>query len=84
MVRLCTTFGMGTIMTPEIAAKLSQKSTQYTSVIMLEFNGRTVHLDSLIGILAQPLARGMEIAVVAEGSDEQAAAEAVRDMLSKA
>ena len=81
MVRLEAVFQAGLGMSPEIAAKLSQRASKYQSDILLKCGERELRLDSLIGILSMEMPRGSRVTVVAEGPDEAAAAEDIRGIL---
>ena len=81
MVRMCARFACADSLTPAVAARLTRLDEQYRARLHLEYQGVRVRLDSLIGILSVPCQRGSELTVVAEGDDEQAAAEAIRDAL---
>ena len=81
MIRVEAVYGCGDSLTPDVAAKLAQVAERCQSHLEMECAGKRVMLDSLIGILSVPCARGMRLGVVAEGEDEQAAAEAIRDVL---
>ena len=81
MVRREAVFGCGEAMTPDVAVKLVQLSERCASALYLERGGAQVRLDSLIGILAVDCRRGTPLTVIAEGVDEQAAAEAAAKLL---
>ena len=81
MVRKESQFGFAEGMTPDIAARLAQLSDRYSADLQLACGDKCVRLDSLIGILSVPCRRGTPLAVIAEGDDEQAAAEAVAALL---
>lgn len=81
MVRLETTFAAADSLTPEFAAKLADHTAQYHSDISLECGDKCLKLDSLICILALELYRGVKVAVIAEGEDEQQAAQAILKVL---
>ena len=78
MVRVKAVFSCADSLTPAVAARLTQVEEKYQSSMQLEYNGVRVRLDSLIGILSVPCHRGSGLVVIADGSDEQAAAEAMR------
>ena len=77
MVRLETVFSAVLGLTPEFAAELSQVVSRFHADIRLSCEGKKLRLDSLIGILALDLHRGVKVEVLAEGEDEQAAASAI-------
>lgn len=81
MVRFETTFTAADSLTPEFAAKLADHTAHYRASISLECGDKRLRLDSLICILALELYRGVKVAVIAEGEDEQAAAEEILAVL---
>ena len=82
MVKVETVFNAADTLTPEFAAKLSDCAAKFQSVVALDCGGKQLQLDSLICILALELYRGVKVAIVAEGSDEDAAAEAIRRIIA--
>lgn len=74
MVKLETVFAAEDSLTPEFAAKLADHAARFQSRVLLGCADKLLSLDSLICILALELYRGVNVSVVAEGSDEQAAA----------
>ncbi len=74
MVKLETTFAAVDSLTPEFAAKLADHTARFESDIYLACGDKQLSLDSLICILALDLHRDVRVTVVAEGSDEEAAA----------
>lgn len=81
MVRLETTFAAADSLTPEFAAKLADHTAHYRADISLECGDKRLRLDSLICILALELYRGVKVAVITEGDDEQTAAEEILEVL---
>ena len=81
MVRMNAVLSCADSLTPALAARLTRVEENYSSRMHLEYNGVRVRLDSLIGILSVPCHRGSGLVVIADGADEQAAAEAIRDTL---
>ncbi|GAA3319760.1 hypothetical protein GCM10020331_027980 [Ectobacillus funiculus] len=49
----------------------------------LHYNGKTVNLKSIMGVMALGIPQGAEIAITAEGSDEAAAITALQETLKK-
>lgn len=74
MIKLETVFAAADALTPEFAAKLADHASCFQSSILLGCADKMLSLDSLICILALELYRGVSVSVVADGSDEQAAA----------
>lgn len=81
MVKLETIFAAADMLTPEFAAKLADHAARFQSNIYLGCGEKLLSLDSLICILAMELFRGVQVSVVAEGEDEQAAAEEIIKVL---
>lgn len=82
MVKVETVFNAADTITPEFAAKISDCAAKFQAVVSLDCGGKQLQLDSLICILALELYRGVKVAIVAEGSDEDAAAEAIRRIIA--
>ena len=82
MVKVETVFTAADTITPEFAAKISDCAAKFQAVVSLDCGGKQLQLDSLICILALELYRGVKVAIVAEGSDEDAAAEAIRRIIA--
>lgn len=82
MVKVETVFNAEDTLTPEFAAKLSDCAAKFQSVVSLDCGGKQLQLDSLICILALELYRGVKVAIIAEGSDADAAAEAIRRIIA--
>ena len=83
MTKLETVFSACPIVTPDFAARLAHQASTYASDIYLDNGGARFCIDSLIGILAMDLRRGANVCVTAKGEDEQLAAKAICDLLSK-
>ena len=77
MVRTDAVFSAGDRMTPEIAVTLAKQAEKFAANLVIEFGSTSIQLDSLIGVLSLELHRGMPLQVVADGTDEAAAAEAI-------
>lgn len=63
------------------ATLLVQTASKYSSDINLEFNGKTVNLKSIMGVMSLGIGKGAEITISAEGSDEEAALQAIETLL---
>ena len=77
MVRKEAVYACGDSLTPNVAARLADIAERYRSQLEMECAGKRVLLDSLIGILSAPCRRGDALAILADGEDEQSAAEAI-------
>ena len=82
MVKVETVFTAADTITPEFAAKISDCAAKFQAVVSLDCGGKQLQLDSLICILALELYRGVKVAIIAEGEDAEAAAEAVRRIIA--
>lgn len=82
MVRMEANFQACDALTPNFAARLSQKASCYRSDLTLEYGKRQLRLDSLINILSVDLHRGSMVTVVANGEDEQQAAGDIRALIA--
>lgn len=81
MIKLDTVFEAADGLTPEFAAKLSTYAARFESDISVECGGKCLNMDSLICILSLELYRGVKVSILADGSDEVAAAEEIRKVL---
>ena len=81
MVKLDAVFTAADGLSPDFAAKLSTRASQFESSIMVACGGKQLSLDSLICILSMEMYRGVSVSVIAEGTDETEAAEAIRKLL---
>lgn len=59
-----------------------QKATEFKSTIWIEREDRKVNAKSLLGVLSLGIVKGMEIVIIADGSDEVSAVEALANMVS--
>ncbi|MBR6767855.1 MAG: HPr family phosphocarrier protein [Clostridia bacterium] len=82
MVRTDAVFSAGDRMTPEIAVSLAKQAEKFSANLLIEYENTSIQLDSLIGVLSLELHRGKVLTVVAEGSDEEEAAKAIRSVLT--
>lgn len=60
-----------------------QKANEFKSSIWVEKDERRVNAKSLLGVLSLGITKGMTINLIADGSDEQEAVDALADMISK-
>ena len=64
-------------------ALLVQVASQYNSKIYVEDGDRKVNAKSIMGMMSLALQEGDEVTVVAEGEDEEKAAEGIKTFLKK-
>ncbi|MCC7412456.1 MAG: HPr family phosphocarrier protein [Gammaproteobacteria bacterium] len=65
------------------AAKLVQLASGFESDMRLERDGREVNAKSIMGVMMLAAGRGTDLDLVAEGSDETVAAEAVSRLVAE-
>ena len=82
MVKVETVFGACSAVTPDFAAQLAHRASQYAANVYLEKGSMRLCVDSLIGILSLDLRKGMKVTIVADGWDEQNALDAVCEFLN--
>ena len=58
-----------------------QKANEYKSSIWIEKKERRVNAKSLLGILSLGIVGGTDIRIIADGSDEQAAVDALVELV---
>ena len=58
-----------------------QKACYYNSEIVILCDNKTVNAKSIMGIIALPIREGMSITLQAEGDDEAAAIEGIKELL---
>ena len=81
MVKLEATFRAAEGITPDLAVEIIQRAARYEAIIELELGNTRVVLGSLIGILSLELRQGATVSIIAEGNDEQTAAEGIRELI---
>ena len=59
-----------------------QKANEFKSNIWVEKDERRVNAKSLLGVLSMGITRDMEITIIASGSDETEAVEALIEMIA--
>lgn len=60
-----------------------QKANEFRSSIWVEVDDRKINAKSLLGVLSMGITTGMEITLVADGPDEEAAVKELSEMLVK-
>ena len=63
------------------ATVLVQTASKYDADINLEYNGKTVNLKSIVGVMSLGIAKGATITISASGSDENDALAALKDTM---
>lgn len=65
------------------ATMLVQTASKFDAEINLEYNGKTVNLKSIMGVMSLGIGKGAEIKITASGSDENEAIQAVEETIKK-
>ena len=81
MVKIEATFRAAEGITPDLAVEIIQRAARYEAITELELGNTRVVLGSLIGILSLELRQGVTVNIIAEGNDEQTAAEGLRELI---
>ncbi|PWU69237.1 MULTISPECIES: phosphocarrier protein HPr [Gracilibacillus] len=63
------------------ATVLVNKAGSFSSDMTLEYNGKSINLKSIMGVMSLGIPQGAEIKIIADGSDEQEAVDAVVDVI---
>ena len=83
MTRRDTTFNAQDVITPDFAAALAHCASGYAANVYLERGNTRLSVDSLIGILAMNIRRGMKLGIVADGYDAAQAVDRVCAILNE-
>ncbi|WP_156288534.1 phosphocarrier protein HPr [Oceanobacillus salinisoli] len=65
------------------ATLLVNKAGQFESEINVNYKGKSVNLKSIMGVMSLGIPNGAEIEVTAEGNDEDAAIEALAEVIKE-
>ena len=60
-----------------------QKANEFKCSIWVEIGTRRINANSLLGILSLGIVKGTEIAIIADGADEEAAVTALIELVQK-
>ncbi len=63
------------------ATVLVNKAGSFASDMNLEYNGKSINLKSIMGVMSLGIPKGAEIKIVADGSDEQEALDSVVEVI---
>ena len=63
------------------ATQLVQSAGKFDAEVNLEYNGKSVNLKSIMGVMSLGIPQGAEIKIVANGSDEADAIAALENTL---
>ena len=59
-----------------------QKANEYKSTIWISRDERKVNAKSLLGVLSLGITKGVSVQIIAEGTDEQEAAEGLVELIN--
>jgi phosphocarrier protein HPr len=65
------------------ATILVQTASKFNSDLNLEYNGKTVNLKSIMGVMSLGIPKGAQIKITAEGADAADAIAALTETLNK-
>lgn len=63
------------------ATMLVQSASKFESDIELAFDGKSVNLKSIMGVMSLGAGEGSEVSIVVDGSDEEQAISAIEETL---
>lgn len=64
------------------SAKLTQTASAFASEVWLSRNGKRVNAKSIMGVMMLAAAKGSTIGIETDGVDEQAAMQALQDLIN--
>ena len=65
------------------ATLLEQAASKFNSDINLEYNGKSVNLKSIMGVMSLGVGQGADVTITADGDDAKEAIEAIADTMKK-
>ena len=65
------------------ATLLVQAASKFNSDINLEYNGKSVNLKSIMGVMSFGVGQGADVTITADGDDAKEAIEAIADTMKK-
>lgn len=65
------------------ATLLVQASNKFASEITLEYNGKSVNLKSIMGVMSLGVGQGADVVITANGEDEVEAIAAIDEAMKK-
>lgn len=66
-----------------VTAKIVQIANEFNSRVFIEIGTKKINAKSIMGMMSLALQEGDEVTVVAEGEDEEKAAEGIKTFLKK-
>ncbi|MBU3829002.1 MAG: phosphocarrier protein HPr [Candidatus Lactobacillus pullistercoris] len=65
------------------ATLLVQAASKFGSDVNLEYNGKSVNLKSIMGVMSLGVGQNADVTITAEGDDEKDAIDAIADTMKK-
>lgn len=65
------------------ATLLVQAASKFGSDINLEYNGKSVNLKSIMGVMSLGVGQNADVTITADGDDEKDALDAIADTMKK-
>ena len=65
------------------ATLLVQAASKFGSDVNLEYNGKSVNLKSIMGVMSLGVGHNADVTITAEGDDEKDALDAIADTMKK-
>lgn len=65
------------------ATLLVQAASKFNSDINLEYNGKSVNLKSIMGVMSLGVGQSADVTITADGDDAKEAIEAIADTMKK-
>ncbi|MCT7872486.1 MAG: phosphocarrier protein HPr [Lactobacillus crispatus] len=65
------------------ATLLVQVASKFGSDVNLEYNGKSVNLKSIMGVMSLGVGQNADVTITAEGDDEKDALDAIADTMKK-
>ena len=65
------------------ATLLVQAASKFNSDINLEYNGKSVNLKSIMGVMSLGVGQGADVTITADGDDANEAIKAIADTMKK-
>ena len=65
------------------ATLLVQAASKFNSDINLEYNGKSVNLKSIMGVMSLGVGQGADVTITAEGADADDAIAAINETMTK-
>ncbi len=65
------------------ATLLVQAASKFNSDINLEYNGKSVNLKSIMGVMSLGVGQNADVTITADGDDEKEALDAIADTMKK-